>query len=138
MKSPDVIVVGGGLCGSVAAGVLAKGGADVLLIERGEAPGSKSIMGGVVYAEEFKRALGEFPADAPVERRVVREEYYFHDGKSGYLSLSLKHPQGSSAYTVLRRKFDGWLWEWAKGRGAVLLPKVLVNPFSLIRMRWSG
>ncbi|MDP4157159.1 MAG: FAD-dependent oxidoreductase, partial [Bacillota bacterium] len=43
----DAIVVGAGPAGISCAYDLAKGGANVLLIERGEYPGSKNVMGGV-------------------------------------------------------------------------------------------
>lgn len=43
----DVIVVGAGVAGSVAATQLARAGHEVLLIERGVEPGSKNLSGGV-------------------------------------------------------------------------------------------
>lgn len=42
----DAIIVGAGLAGSVAALVLAREGAQVLVIERGNSAGAKNVTGG--------------------------------------------------------------------------------------------
>ncbi|MDA8235783.1 MAG: FAD-dependent oxidoreductase, partial [Clostridia bacterium] len=47
----DLIVVGGGPAGLSAAYVAAKKGYKVILFERGEHPGSKNVMGGVLYRD---------------------------------------------------------------------------------------
>ncbi|MGL4679336.1 MAG: FAD-dependent oxidoreductase, partial [Plesiomonas shigelloides] len=49
----DAIIVGAGLAGSVAALVLAREGAQVLVIERGNAAGSKNVTGGRIYAHSL-------------------------------------------------------------------------------------
>jgi electron transfer flavoprotein-quinone oxidoreductase len=41
----DVVIVGAGIAGSVTAALLARDGHSVALIERGEAPGSKNLVG---------------------------------------------------------------------------------------------
>ncbi len=46
----DAIIVGAGLAGSVAALVLAREGAQVLVIERGNSAGAKNVTGGRLYA----------------------------------------------------------------------------------------
>ena len=51
----DVIVVGAGPAGTACAYVCAKNGLKVLQIERGEYPGSKNVMGGVLYRKQIGR-----------------------------------------------------------------------------------
>lgn len=56
----DVIVVGAGPAGISCAYELAKAGVNVLLIERGEYPGSKNVMGGVLYRKMMEDVIPEF------------------------------------------------------------------------------
>ena len=53
----DAIIVGAGLAGSVAALVLAREGAQVLLIERGNYAGGKNVTGGRLYAQDRKSVV---------------------------------------------------------------------------------
>lgn len=55
----DAIIVGAGLAGSVAALVLAREGAQVLVIERGNSAGAKNVTGGRMYAHSLNAS---FPA----------------------------------------------------------------------------
>ena len=50
----QVIVVGGGPAGISAAITVARAGAEVILIERGEFCGSKNMFGGAIYAQPTK------------------------------------------------------------------------------------
>ena len=68
----DVIVVGAGPAGSVAAYLLAQQGHSVVLIERGEAPGAKNLSGGVLYGRVLEEVFPGFAEQAPVERRITR------------------------------------------------------------------
>jgi flavin-dependent dehydrogenase len=45
----DCVVVGAGPAGSAAALQLARDGLDVVFLERGDRPGEKNVMGGVLY-----------------------------------------------------------------------------------------
>jgi electron transfer flavoprotein-quinone oxidoreductase len=61
----DVIVVGAGIAGCVTAYQLAQQGREVLLIERGEAPGSKNLSGGVLYSRGHPGGLSRLPGRGP-------------------------------------------------------------------------
>ena len=45
----DAVVVGAGPAGTAAAITMAKAGLQVALLERGAKPGSKNVMGGILY-----------------------------------------------------------------------------------------
>ena len=45
----DAVVVGAGPAGTAAAITMAKAGLQVALLERGQKPGSKNVMGGILY-----------------------------------------------------------------------------------------
>src|SRR5690606_5275915 len=87
----DVIVVGAGPAGTACAYVCAKNGLKVLQIERGEYPGSKNVMGGVLYRKQLEEIIPEFWKEAPVERPIVEQNFWFMDKESvvkfGYKGL---------------------------------------------------
>src|SRR5436305_12977830 len=69
----DVAIVGAGLAGTAAAYLLAKAGLSVVLIERGDEPGTKNVMGGVLYRQPTEKIIPGWWRDAPIERPVVEE-----------------------------------------------------------------
>ena len=71
----DCIVVGAGPAGTTCAYTLAKAGLSVVLLERGEAPGSKNVMGGILYSTILNKVIPNFWEEAPVERRVVKKVF---------------------------------------------------------------
>ena len=56
----DVIIVGAGVAGSMAAYQLAKQGLEVVLIERGPYPGSKNLSGGVLYGRVLEQLFPNY------------------------------------------------------------------------------
>ena len=87
----DAIIVGAGVAGGAAAYVLAEAGLEVLLLERGDAPGSKNMTGGRLYGHSLERLMPGFAAQAPVQRRVVKESVTLLTGESG-VTLDFESP----------------------------------------------
>jgi electron transfer flavoprotein-quinone oxidoreductase len=125
----EVIVIGAGIAGCVAAYQLARQGRSVLLIERGEAPGSKNLSGGVLYSRGIQQVFPDFLAEAPVERRITRNYINFLNADSSvaidYKDSRLAEP--ANAVTVLRAKLDTWLSERCEEAGALIMPGVRVD-----------
>ena len=126
----DAIIVGAGLAGCVAAYVLAKEGADVLVIERGNFAGSKNMTGGRLYAHSLEKIIPGFAKEAPVERRVTKEKVTFLTDDTG---VTLDYHNGRAqtsvqeSYTVLRGDFDQWLMGKAEEVGAQFISGIRVD-----------
>ncbi len=125
----DVIVVGAGPAGIACAYELAKQGVNVLLIERGEYPGSKNVMGGVLYRKMMEEIVPDFHKEAPVERPIVEQRFMMMD-KTSAVTFSYKGMEWAQEpynnFTVLRAKFDQWFAQKAVERGALLLCETVV------------
>ena len=130
MEKFDVIVVGAGLAGLAAAWTLAGEGVEVVVLERGDYPGSKNVSGGRIYLNPVRDLFPGLWDEAPLERAIVREgatlmarnrSVTFH-----YTGSELRTGQPQS-YSVLRSKFDRWFSERVEERGAMLLSKTLVS-----------
>lgn len=126
----DAIIVGAGLAGSVAALVLAREGADVLVIERGNSAGAKNVTGGRIYAHSLERIIPGFAEIAPVERRITHEKLAFMTEK-GAMTMDYLNGEEAGAsqvsYSVLRSKFDAWLMAQAEEAGAQLITGIRVD-----------
>jgi len=125
----DVIVVGAGPAGTSCAYTLAKAGVKVLLIERGEYPGSKNVMGGVLYRKMMEDIIPGFYKEAPVERPIVEQRFMMLDKESA-VTFSYKGLEWAQEpynnFTVLRAKFDQWFADKAVEQGALLLNETVV------------
>ena len=75
MPDYDAIVVGAGLAGSTTAYCLAKAGLSVLVLERGDTPGSKNLTGGRLYAHSLEKVIPGFAERAPIQRTVTRLQH---------------------------------------------------------------
>ncbi len=125
----DCIVVGAGPAGIACAYEVAKGGGKVLLIERGEYPGSKNVMGGVLYRKMMEDIIPGFYKDAPLERPIAEQRFMMVDKESaltfGYKGLEwMQEPYNN--FTVLRAKFDQWFAAKAVEQGALLINETVV------------
>lgn len=135
-----MIVVGAGLAGLAAASTLARRGVRVLVIERGDTPGSKNLMGGVLYKRPTESVFPGFEAEAPLERRVTRQHLWLMtaDGAVSVGYGSRTWAEEANAYTVLRARFDPWLASRCRREGALLLTETTVTDLLVERGRVVG
>lgn len=137
MKVYDAVVVGGGPAGSTAALRMAQKGMAVLLIERGQAPGSKNMFGGMLpYCPVVEELIPRFWDEAPWERKVVKRNLSVLSGTS-ITSLAFESDnfdnQSHSGFTLFRPIFDKWYGEEARKAGADLLTSCLAED-----LLWTG
>lgn len=117
----DIIVVGSGCAGAVAAYVAAEQGKSVLVVERGNFAGAKNMTGGRIYAHSLKEVFPDFEQEAPLERKITHERIALMDNASG-MAIDFTSPElareGADSYSVLRAPFDQWLASKAEDAGA--------------------
>ena len=126
----DAIVVGAGPGGVSAALTMARAGLSVVLFERGERPGVKNVMGGVMYGQMLADTVPEFWKTAPMERTVVDERLWLTTAETAVMAghKHVPHTQGPpNAFTVLRVPFDAWFAEQAEAAGVLLVPGTTVE-----------
>jgi len=130
MENFDVIVVGGGPAGLSAAISAAKAGMKTVVIERGDYPGTKNVMGGVLYTKSTDSVIPDFWKEAPLERPVIEQRYGFLNGDS-LVSGTYRDPAWAdppfNAHTVLRVKFDRWLAKKAEEHGVMIITETVVE-----------
>lgn len=120
----DVVVVGAGPSGILAAKTAAEKGLKVLLLERGKQPGDKSVGGEFLPISIFQR----FPwmGEGPLQRAVTKWAFHFlHDDKLTELKFSRR--SGEYGFTVHRPNWDRWTSGFAEAAGAVLKTSTLVE-----------
>ncbi len=126
----DIIVVGSGCAGAVAAYVAASEGKSVLVVERGEYAGAKNMTGGRIYTHSLKEVFPDFEEEAPLERKVTHERIAMMDATSN-LTIDFTSDQlareGADSYTVLRGPFDQWLAQKAEDAGAEYIYGIAVE-----------
>jgi electron transfer flavoprotein-quinone oxidoreductase len=121
----DVIVVGAGPAGSMAALKLARQGLNVCLLERGSLPGTKNMFGGLLHnTPALNDLIPSFWEEAPFQRHVYKKVLAFITPESA-VSLTFENVDFDrppyNGYTVLRPVFDSWLADEAVKAGATLL-----------------
>jgi electron transfer flavoprotein-quinone oxidoreductase len=126
MERIDAVVVGGGLGGLSCAYCLAQEDMQVLVLERGDHPGSKNVTGGRIYLRPLQSYLPELWDAAPLERAVTKEVITMM-GDTSALTLQFtsdKFREGPPhSYTILRSQFDKWLGDRVVERGGFVVPQ---------------
>ncbi|HLQ61917.1 MAG TPA: FAD-dependent oxidoreductase [Candidatus Acidoferrales bacterium] len=137
----DAVVVGAGPAGSAAAYTMARAGLQVALVERGQKPGAKNVMGGILYNRFLEDLLGEEWKEAPLERPIIEEQRWFLTPDAAIRLLGHKnfrnreHPH---SYSVLRARFDPWLAGRAEAAGAFLMTETVAEALILRAGRVTG
>ncbi len=131
----DAIVVGAGPAGITAAMDLAGAGLSVVVLERGQYPGSKNVSGGILYRHPTEEFAPGFEEDAPLERPIIEQRYLAltADAMLGGVYRSMRFAeQPYNAYSVLRAEFDQWYAARAEQAGAEVFPE-----FTVVDLLWK-
>lgn len=112
MNSFDVIVVGGGIAGSVAAKYAAHGGLQTLLVEKEKTPRDKPCSG--IQFPYFERIIGDtIPRDRLCKVQLTKVKLVLPNGKSYGSSFNMLN--------FMRKPFDQWLNQLAQRNGAIFM-----------------
>jgi electron transfer flavoprotein-quinone oxidoreductase len=138
----DVAIVGAGPGASLAAYLLAKGGLQVVVFERGDYPGSKAMFGGVLYTTVLSKFFPEFPRENCVERHVVEKRFSMLS-KDDEVAVSFKFldfepPYYNHSFTALRAVLDRYLARKAEEAGAVIVTQTVVDSVLMRDGRVTG
>ncbi|MEA1960881.1 MAG: FAD-dependent oxidoreductase [Bacillota bacterium] len=130
MRNFDVIVVGGGPAGLSAAISAARGGMKTVVIERGDYPGTKNVMGGILYTNATNAVVPEFWKEAPLERPIIEQRLAVLNGDQSIMA-GYRDPAWAvepfNAHSILRVPFDRWLAKQAEVAGVMIVPETLVE-----------
>jgi electron transfer flavoprotein-quinone oxidoreductase len=130
MEKLEVVVVGAGVAGLATAMVLAEAGVEVLVVERGDYPGSKNVTGGRLYLEPVRPYLPDLWDEAPLERHVVKERLTMLSpvaSTSVEVSSERFRQPPYPSYTLLHSTFDRWFADQAAECGALIIPGYKVD-----------
>src|SRR5438270_6367115 len=125
----DAVVVGAGPAGIAAAITMAKAGLQVALLERGAKPGSKNVMGGILYTYYLEQIVGEAWKEAPLERPIIEERRWLMTPEAAisFDYKNIRNREHPHSFSVLRARFDAWFAEQAEKAGAMVVPETVVD-----------
>jgi electron transfer flavoprotein-quinone oxidoreductase len=127
----DVLIVGAGPSGISAAITLARAGVEVVVLERGEYPGSKNIYGGILFTHQLLKMIPDAYEHAPIERHVTRRRFgALADDREVALDLKVagwREQPYNHTVTALRGRFDRWFAEQGEKEGAQVFSGFMVS-----------
>jgi electron transfer flavoprotein-quinone oxidoreductase len=123
MERMDAVIVGAGLAGLTCAYCLAREGMQVLVLERGDHPGSKNVTGGRIYLRPLRPYLPELWDKAPLERQVTKEVITMMGEGAAFSAQFTSEKFREHSYTILRSRFDKWLGERVAEKGGFIVPQ---------------
>jgi electron transfer flavoprotein-quinone oxidoreductase len=128
----DAAIVGAGPAGISAACILADKGARVVVLERGEYPGSKNMFGGVLYGHHLAQIIPDYAQkNCPIERNIVESRISYLSKDAGlsftYRDRVFFEEGRNNAFTVGRAKFDRWFADQASAKGALIVCATVVT-----------
>ena len=141
MEKIDVVIVGAGLAGLSCAYALADAGMMVVVIDRGDFPGSKNVTGGRIYLDPVRKVLPDLWDEAPLERHVVREILTLmgaHNSTSICHYSETRDESPYPSYTILRARFDRWFAEKVGEKGVFVIPQKRVDDLLMDGSRVNG
>ena len=139
MKEYDIVIVGAGPGGSLAAKEAAEKGLKTIFFERGRKPGEKNAsgtgLGPRLWREfDFMKELGPDVCPSIREGRAARNYFVDNDGEvSGYImtkptdSVTYEPARSWITLNCYRSEFDPWLAQFAVDAGAELKTSTLVT-----------
>ncbi len=132
MEKFDAIVIGAGPAGCAASVVMARGGLNVLVLERGKYAGAKNMWGGAFFGPVMEEIFPEFHKEAPVERYISRHAISFMT-RDDCLTVDFRssHDENSHypGFITLRAKFDQWMARKVEQAGAIIATSLEVDGF---------
>src|SRR2546422_254608 len=120
----DVLIVGAGPAGAVAATVLARAGARVRLLDRASFPRDKLC--GDTINPGTPAALRRLGLAGPIETRGLRVDGMMVTGEWG-VKVFCPYPRDLHGRALVRRDLDGALVEQAVAAGALFEPQTVVR-----------
>src|SRR6202171_5280840 len=125
----DAVIAGPAPAGTAAAITMATAGLQVALVEGGVRPGSKNVMGGILYNHYLEEIVGDTWKEAPLERPIIEERRWMMTPEAaiGLDYKNLRNKTKPHSYSVLRARFDAWFAEQAEKAGAVVVPETVVD-----------